>query len=184
MVLLIIGILIWVFAHLFKRMAPDLRESMGNNAKGIVAFLLLFSVALMVTGYRTAEFDPIYTPFPGMGHLNNLLMLISIFLFGVGGTKGMLYPKMRHPMLWGTVIWGAAHLLVNGDLASVVLFGSMIVWAFVEMLVISRKPWERPTEGRGFTGDLMNLAGTAILFALIACIHIWLDHNPFLGTYG
>jgi hypothetical protein len=120
-----------------------------------------------------------------MGHANNTLMLIAIFLYGVGGTKGSLYTRMRHPMLWGTVVWAVAHLLVNGDLASILLFGGIGLWALVEMAVINRAgPWARPVGGRGVKGDLMNLVGTLVLYGVIAGIHTWLGYNPFLGTYG
>ena len=134
MLLLILGILLWVVPHLFKRLAPDMRAGMGDKGKGPVALAIVLGIVLMVIGYRGAEFVPVYTPLPGMGHLNNTLMLVSVFLFGVGGTKGTLYTRMRHPMLWGTVIWAVAHLLVNGDSASVVLFGDM--------------PWVLPEAGR------------------------------------
>ena len=120
-----------------------------------------------------------------MGHLNNTLMLIALFLFGVGGTKGTLYPKMRHPMLWGAVTWAVAHLLVNGDAASIVLFGGMGLWALISMVLINRAgPWGAPTNGRGIKGDVMNLAGTLILFGVITMIHAWLGHPVFLGTYS
>jgi uncharacterized membrane protein len=120
-----------------------------------------------------------------MGHLNNLAMLIAIFLYGVGGTKGTLYTRMRHPMLWGTVIWAASHLLVNGDLASVILFGGIGAWALVAMAAINRAgPWARPVAGRGIKGDAMNLVGTLVIYGLIAGIHVWLGYNPFMGTYG
>jgi len=184
MTLLILGLLLWWAAHLFKRAAPEARASLGDRGKGYVAIALGAALVLMVIGYRGAEFVPVYTPLPGMGHANNTLMLISVFLFGVGGTKGTLYPRMRHPMLWGTVIWSGAHLLVNGDLASLALFGGIGVWALVEMAVINRTPWQRPAAGRGIKGDAMNLVGTLVLFGLIAAIHIWLGYNPFLGTYG
>lgn len=185
MFLLIVGILLWCAAHLFKRVAPQARAAMGDKAKGLAALALLFSVALMVLGYRAAEIIPVYTPIPGMGHLNNLMMLVAVFLFGVGGTKGTLYPLMRHPMLWGTVIWGVSHLLVNGDVASILLFGGMILWALTEMVLINRAAsWAPPGDGRGVKGDAMNLAGTVVLFGIIAYVHIWLGHSPFVGTYG
>ncbi|MDP3341512.1 NnrU family protein [Frigidibacter sp.] len=184
MTLLILGLLLWWAAHLFKRAAPDVRANLGDRGKGYVALALGAALVLMVIGYRGAEFMPVYTPLPGMGHANNTLMLISVFLFGVGGTKGTLYPKMRHPMLWGTVIWSVAHLLVNGDVASLVLFGGIGLWALVEMTVINRTPWQRPAPVRGIKGDAMNLVGTLVLFGLIAAIHIWLGYNPFLGNYG
>ena len=184
MTLLILGLLLWWAAHLFKRAAPEARANLGDRGKGYVAIGLGAALVLMVIGYRGAEFVQVYSPLPGMGHANNTLMLISVFLFGVGGTKGTLYPRMRHPMLWGTVIWSVAHLLVNGDLASLVLFGGIGLWALVEMAVINRTPWQRPAAGRGIKGDAMNLVGTLVLFGLIAAIHIWLGYNPFLGTYG
>lgn len=185
MILLILGVLLWSFAHLFKRLAPAARARMGDPGKGAVALALVVSIVLMVIGYRGAEFLPIYTPLPGMGHLNNTLMLVSIFLFGVGGTKGTLYPKLRHPMLTGMILWSVAHLLVNGDVASLVLFGGLGLWAVVSILLINGAgPWVRPTDGRGLKGDAMNLVGTLVIYGLIAGIHIWLGHNPFLGTYA
>lgn len=172
-------------AHWFKRWAPGARAKMGDAGKGVVALVSVAGIVAMVIGYRAADFVPVYTPIPGMGHLNNTLMLIALFLFGVGGTKGTLYPKMRHPMLWGTVTWAVAHLLVNGDLASIVLFGGMGLWALISMVLINRAgPWVAPTNGRGIKGDAMNLAGTLILFGIIAMIHAWLGHPVFLGTYS
>ena len=185
MVWLIAGVVLWWGAHLFKRMAPDLRAGMGDRGKGPVALLLLVSVVLMVIGYRAAEYVPVYTPLPGIGHLNNAAMLVAVYLYGVNGTKGTLYTRMRHPMLWGTVIWAVAHLLVNGDRASLVLFGGIGIWAVLTMILINRAgPWLRPVAGRGLKGDAMNLAGTLVLYGLIAAVHIWLGHNPFMGTYG
>lgn len=183
--LLVAGLILWCGAHLFKRLAPDARAGMGDRGKGVVAVLLLLSVVAMVIGYRGAEVVPLYAPLPGMGHLNNLAMLVAIYLYGVGGTKGLLYTRMRHPMLWGTVIWAASHLLVNGDLASVVLFGGIGVWALLSITLINRAgPWARPVVGRGVKGDAMNLAGTLVLYGLIAAIHIWLGYSPFMRTYG
>ncbi len=185
MVWLVLGVALWWGAHLFKRVLPDQRAALGDRGKGAVALLLGLSVVLMVLGYRAAEVTPVYSPLPGMGHLNNLLMLVSVFLFGVGGTKGLLYPKMRHPMLWGTVIWAGAHLLVNGDVASLVLFGGIGAWALVSMAIINRAgPWVAPVAGRGLKGDAMNLAGTLLLYGLFAMVHLWLGHSPFVGTYG
>lgn len=185
MTLLILGILLWIAAHLFKRIAPQARARLGNRGRALMALAIALAVALMVLGYRGAEFLPVYTPLPGMGHANNLLMLIAIFFFGIGGTRGLLYPHLRHPMLWGMVLWAIAHLLVNGDLASVLLFGGLGLWAVLQMQMINRSPWAGPAKpGRGLKGDAMNLVGTLALYGLVAMIHILAGHNPFLGTYG
>lgn len=185
MTLLISGLGLWILAHLFKRLMPAARAALGNRGKGLVALALLTSVVLMVIGYRGADINPVYTPMPGAGHLNNLLMFIAVYAMGVGSVKGVLGSKIRHPMLTGVVIWSFAHLLVNGDLASLVLFGSLGVWAVVEMLVINRAegPWQRPAPGPR-SKDVKLIGMTFILYVIIAGVHALLNHNPFQGTYG
>lgn len=189
MTLLILGVLLWSGAHLLRRMAPGLRARLDQRlgqgpAKGMVAVAIALSVLLMVIGYRAAPMVPVYAPLPGMGHLNNLLMLISLFLFASANMKGRMAALIRHNMLWGTVIWAIAHLLVNGDLASLVLFGGVGAWAVLEMIAINRAaPWQRSAPGP-ISNDLKALVGALVLYGVIAAIHIWLGHNPFLGSYG
>ena len=185
MTLLILGLVLWYVSHLEKRLAPGIRASLGEGtAKIVVAVLSLLSVVLMIVGYRAADFVPVYTPLPGMGHLNNTLMLIAVFLYGVGHSKGIVKSKIRHPMLTGTLIWAIAHLLVNGDMASIVLFGGIGIWSVLSMLLINAQgPWNRPATGT-LRSDLIGAAIALVVYAVIAGIHIWLGHNPFLGTYG
>lgn len=185
MPILILGLILWTVSHLFKRVAPGARAALGAGpGKMLVTILSLAAVILMVIGYRRAEVDPVYTPLPGMGHLNNLLMLIAVFLVGVPHSKGRVKSMLRHPMLTGVIVWAVAHLLVNGDMASIVLFGWLGVWAVVSMLLINmREGWARPAPGP-LRGDAINLVISLVVYAVIAGIHIWLGHNPFLGTYG
>lgn len=190
MTVLIIGILLWVATHLFKRLMPDQRAALAaklgeGKARGSIAGALLVSVVLMVIGYRAAEFSPVYSPLPGMGHLNNLLMLGAVMLMGMGSSRGRLRSLLRHPMLTGVIVWAVAHLLVNGDVASVVLFGAMAVWAVAEMLVINATSdgWNRPEPGPA-SGDVRLVVISVFILAVIAGIHTILGHSPFLGTYG
>jgi uncharacterized membrane protein len=185
MSILILGLVLWTVAHLFKRVAPGLRAKLGDTpGKMLVTVLSLAAVVLMVVGYRRADFDPVYTPLPGMGHLNNLLMLIALFLFGVSHSKGRVKAMIRHPMLISVIIWAVAHLLVNGDVASIVLFGWLGVWAVVSMLLINaQESWTRPAPG-GLRSDAIAAVIALVLYGVIAGIHIWLGYNPFLGTYG
>jgi len=189
MIKLAIGMGLWWGGHMFKRLAPGLRRDMstalGNMpSKGIFGVVLLISTWLMVSGYRQADITPIYSPLPGMGHLNNLLMLVAIFVFGIGHAGGPLSAKIRHPMLWGTVIWAVAHLLVNGDLASILLFGGMGLWALVQIRMINQHegPWERPMPGDAIR-DMKLAMASLFIFVVIAGIHLLTGHNPFLGTY-
>jgi len=186
MIWLILGIALWWGAHLYKRVAPaarsDLAEKMGDKAKGIFAVLIVLSVVLMVVGFRGAPTIAIYDPPFWMVHINNLLMLVAVILMGLGSSKSPLRAKMRHPMLTGVLIWAVAHLLVNGDLYSVILFGSMAVWALVEIRVINAAvPDYQPYAGGSNAGTLRLLVISAVVFAVIVAIHTWLGYRPFPG---
>ncbi len=183
--ILSLGLALWMLPHLFKRLMPARRAALGDKARGPVALAVLGGVILMVIGYRMADFIPVYTPIPGIGHLNNLLMLFSVYCFGIAPTKGLLANRIRHPMLTGVVIFAGAHLLVNGDVASLILFGGLGLWALLEMALINRTTgaWVRPPAG-SFVGDLKNIVGTLIIYGVAVGIHALLGHSPFLGTYG
>ncbi len=180
MIWLILGLVLWVAGHAFKRVMPGVREGMGDKGKGVSAVIILAGVVLMVIGYRGWYSDIAYVP-PSWGlHLNNLLMLIAVILFGLGSSKSTFRGHLRHPMLAGLATWAVAHLLANGDWASVVLFGGLGLWALAEMVVINRAEpdWERPEPGTmGGTLKLFVISG--VLYVVIAGIHTWLGYWPF-----
>lgn len=184
MTLLILGVALWWLAHLFKRLAPGLRAPMGDAGKGAVALALLVSLVLMVVGYRQTPVAADLVSFPGNGHLNNTLMLIALIVFGAGMAKGALWTKIRHPMLWGTVLWALAHLVVHNDLASLILFGGIGAWALVAMAAVNAAgPWVRPVSG-GAKRDFVEIVIAVVMYGAIVGIHMALGMNPFLGTYG
>jgi len=90
-------------------------------------------------GAYRAEGSPIlYDPPLWMGHITILLMALA-FIFVVAGNipmTGHIKAKLKHPMLIGIKTWAIAHLLINGDVASVLLFGSMLVWAVISVIAI------------------------------------------------
>ena len=180
MSLLILGLLLWSGAHLFKRLAPGSRASLGAKGKGLVALGIVAGLVLMVVGYRSSETHDLYALPAFLRHVNNLLMLIVVALFGLGQSKSRLRGKLRHPMLMGVILWGVAHLLVNSDAASWVLFGGMIVWAHLEMRLINRRdPPPAPFTGGSLAGDIRLGLISLVVYAVIAGIHIWLGYNPF-----
>ena len=128
MTLLISGIALWWAAHFFKRVAPDVRAKLGDPGKGLVAVLILVSVVLMVMGYRSWDSTVYWTRSGALVGVNNLLMIAAFYIYATGGPgpgkpRVWLGTKLRHPQLTGFSIWAIAHLLVNGDVASFVLFG-------------------------------------------------------------
>ena len=179
MIWLVLGLLLWTLSHLCKRITPGWRDGMGNAGKGLVAAGVLGGLVLMILGYRAAPFVNVWFP-PAWGvHLNNLLMLVAIVLFGAGSSKSRLRGRLRHPMLLGMTTWAAAHLLVNGDLASIVLFGGLAAWAVLEIVVINAKePGWVPVKGGSLAGDVRLLVIALVLYAVIVAVHAWLGVWP------
>ncbi|MEM9798634.1 MAG: NnrU family protein [Pseudomonadota bacterium] len=181
MAMLIAGFLLWCGAHFFKRLAPETRAKLGDPGKGLVALLIVLSVVAMVIGYRRAEFIPLWLAPDWLTHLNNLLMLIAFYIYGVGATKGLLAARIRHPQLTATKIWAVAHLLVNGHVAALILFGGMLAWAVAEVILINRsEPWNKP-ESVSIMGDVKALVIGTVLMAIVMGIHVWLGVWPFGG---
>lgn len=175
--LLIFGLALWVMAHLFKRVLPGLRSSMGNAGRGLVTVSILAGIVLMVIGYGATEKEFLYELPSWVWHLNNLLMLVAVFLMGAGNAGGLVGSKIRHPMLLGVVIWVIAHLLVNGDMPSLILFGTMGAWALLEMIVINRGEgvWT-PPPGQ-ISKDILLAFISVIIFGVFVSVHIWLGYS-------
>ena len=181
MTLLIAGLLLWSGAHLLKRLAPETRARLGGTGKAGIAILLAISVVTMVLGHRAAPFVPVWEPPAFLSHLNNLLVVVAFWLFFVGRTRGTMAARIRHPQLTAVKTWAVAHLLVNGDAASLVLFGGLLAWAVVEVIVINRsQPWDRPRDV-SVRGDLVAAGIGLVAFGIAAAIHVWLGVNPFGG---
>ncbi|AKO97899.1 putative membrane protein [Marinovum algicola DG 898] len=182
MFLLVLGLALWALAHFFKRLLPARRAAMGDKGKGAVALALVVSVVLMVLGYRAAPFVDVWYPPEWARHLNNLMVLIALFMMSPAPKKGRLLSGMRHPMLMGFGLWALAHLLVNGDVASIVLFGGLLIWATAEILVINRAEprWVAPAPG-SYGKDAMFFLASIVLLGVIGYIHGLIGPSPFPG---
>lgn len=180
MILLFLGLALWYAAHFFKRAMPEQRAAMGDRGKGAVALAIGLAVVLMIFGYRAWDGTFFWGRSPATTGINNLMMLAALYFTSPGPKKGALFYKMRHPMLTGFALWAAAHLLVNGDTPSFVLFGGLLIWAFAEMAVINRAEpdWTPPTKG-SIAKDGMFFAISVVLLGVIGAIHSWLGYNPF-----
>lgn len=182
MVWLILGVALWSWSHLLKRISPAWRASLGDGpAKGLVAVASLVAIGLMIYGFGRADTVQLWNPPEFMRHLNNLLMVAAVLLVNLGMSRGVLRTWMRHPMLTAVILWALAHLAVNGDLAAVILFGGLLAWAVVDMIMINRMEpaWVPPAQGP-VINDVIYGALSAVLFCIIVYIHGWLGY-PVLG---
>ena len=180
MILLTGGVALWWLAHLFKRLAPGPRAAFGERGKGGVALLLVLSVVLMVVGYRQADFVPVWDPPPFLRHLNNLLMVVAFYLYAGSGMKTAVARWLRHPQLTAFALWAVAHLLVNGDRASVVLFGGLLLWALVAMALINRaEPRPAPPPPAPVGKEIGAVLGAVLVTGVVGMIHGWIGPWPF-----
>lgn len=183
MTLLILGVLIWTLAHYWRRFAPKHRAKMGDMGKGVVTLLVVASLLMMIYGYRWADFIPVWNPPGFFTHINNLLMVLALWIYGSSAAKGAkAWPayKTRHPQLLGFKVWAFAHLLVNGDLASIILFGGLLAWAVGSVILINRAEphWVAPAPAGSKTYIRLAVI-TGVLLIVISGIHYWLGVSPF-----
>lgn len=183
MTLLILGLVLWSAAHLFKSLMPDARAGLAARlgegpSRGLVALVVVIGIVLMVVGFRQAPVESVWFPPGWTVHVNNLLMLVAVALLGLGHSKSRARPLVRDPMLTGVLLWSVAHLLVNGDVASIVLFGWMGIWALVELALSRRQP-ARPAPAGSLAGDIRFALITLVVFGVIVAIHTWLGYPPF-----
>lgn len=183
MTLLILGLILWVAAHMFKRAAPDLRASLGTKGPMVMGPAIILSVVLMVIGYRATDGAVFWGRGNGLVWLNNLLMILAFYLYAVSGPKGAkiwLGTKIRHPQLMGFSVWAVAHVLVNGDVPSFVLFGVLLVWAQAEIVLINRAegPWTVPPRAP-VKKEIVAVVITLVVVVVVMAVHYALGVQPW-----
>ncbi|MEO1458763.1 MAG: NnrU family protein, partial [Pseudomonadota bacterium] len=184
MLLLILGLALWWAAHLFKAFAParraELEERLGlGPTRLLMTGLLVLSVLLMTIGYQQADYIELWYA-PWAVHLNNLLMVVAVVLFFAGGFAGHMRHWVRHPQLSGFKAWAVGHLLVNGHVAGIVLFGGLLAWAVLAMILINKRDGKGPKpEPTGMKANLMHAGVSVVAFVVLIGAHTWLGVSPF-----
>ncbi len=180
MTLLILGLVLWAGAHFWKRIAPDHRAGFGEAGKGIVAGASVLSIVLMVLGYRMADGAVYWGRSSALTGINNLLMLFAFYLFAASGKGTRVTRAIRHPQLTAVVVWAAAHLLVNGDVPSFVLFGGLAAWAIAEMVVINRAEGPRGAyHAPPIKSEIIAGVASLVVTVVVMLIHYWLGVTPW-----
>ncbi|ESR23610.1 NnrU family protein [Lutibaculum baratangense] len=186
MFVLVLGLVLFLGVHSERIVAPGFREAFiarrGDNAwKGLYSLLSLLGIVLVVWGYGLARLDPvvIYSPPVWMRHIS-LVLLMPVFVLIVSAyAPGHIKAKAKHPMLAAVKLWAFAHLLANGTLADVLLFGSFLAWAVVDRISLKRRPASKPGhEVKGqpnWANDVIALVvGATIYVAFLLFLHEWL----------
>jgi uncharacterized membrane protein len=179
-ILLIAGVALWSGAHLWKRVAPASRARFGDRGRGIVALLSIAAIVLMVIGYRGAYGPVWWGRSTALVGINNLLMVFAFYLFAAAGAKTWITTKIKNPQLTAFKIWAVAHLLVNGDLASFVLFGGLLAWAVVEVIMLKRyaEPWQ-PPHPVPVRKEITAVIATIVVVIVVMGLHYALGVQPW-----
>ena len=186
MELLIAGLVIWVGAHLFPSVFANKRQSMitrvGNAAfQGIFALCIVAGLVLIVLGWRNSIPTQVYTPPAALRHPAMLLVVIGFVLFVAANIPVTRIKRfLRHPQLTGVLIWAIAHLLMNGDSRSVLLFSVIGAWSLVSMFTINRRDgkWIKPGKPDGWGQDVVLIIVGLTVSALAFYFHEFLAGIP------
>lgn len=183
MSLLVTGLVLFLAVHSLRIVAPGFRtQMMASN--GERAWLLTYTgvslvgLVLIVWGYGLARMDPtlVYAPPVSLRHLALVLLLPVFPLLIAAYVPSRIRMTVGHPMLLATALWGLAHLMANGTLADLALFGGFAVWAAIDWISAANRPGSgKVRQPVGWTGDAVAvLGGLAIYGLFVAGLHQWL----------
>jgi len=165
MVMLSVGVVLWSAAHLLKRLAPNFRARLGTAGRLLVTIVILAALVLMIQGYPSAQ-GPVWwgrqTPLVGV---NNLLVYLGFYCIAGKAVGARVAGVIRHPQLTAVSLWAIAHLLVNGDAPSLVLFGGLLAWSVASIAVINHQDG-KPALPKPTPSLLREIAAVVITLAL------------------
>ncbi len=186
MQLLLLGLLLFLASHSVAIVAPGLRTRLGaqlgaNGYKGLAAVIAAVGLWLIIRGFGEARLEPIvlYTAPPWMRHVVLALML-PVFPLLIGAyLKGHIKARLKHPMLVALKLWAVAHLLFNGRLADVVLFGSLLAWAVIDRISVKRRADQPPAlTNPSIAQDVIAIVIGLVLYVLF--VMSW--HQKLIGV--
>ncbi|MEP6556997.1 MAG: NnrU family protein [Burkholderiales bacterium] len=183
MTLLIIGLIVFLGLHSVSIVAPGWRNAQvarfGEGSwKGIYSVVSLVGLALLIIGYGAARQSPVvlYVPPTWLRHVSLLLMVPVFPLLIAAYVPGWISRTAKHPMLLAVKFWALAHLLANGTLADVLLFGGFLAWAVADRISMKRRTSrDVPHAPASRANDAIVVVGGLALYVLFVWrLHLWL----------
>jgi uncharacterized membrane protein len=189
---MILGLVLFLGVHLLTTQR-DLRAqliAMAGEAVYKTGYALSSAagLALIVWGfadYRASGLIDVWLPPKAFKHIAVALMLPAVILVVASYVRGRIFTTLKHPMLAGVKLWAAAHLLANGDLGSIILFGSFLAWAVFDRISLKHRPdaGAPPIPVGGPGNDLIAIAvGVVAYLALAFAFHPVVIGVPVVGV--
>jgi uncharacterized membrane protein len=191
--IMIIGLAVFLGSHTLVTLRPQraaLIARIGERPyKGLFALVSLVGILLIGYGfglYRAEGYIDIWMPPRWTRHVTELLMWPAIIAIVAAYIPGEIKRVLKHPMLVGVKLWAVAHLLSNGDLGSIILFGSILAWAVYDRISLKRRadaPAPAVAESGGYRNDfIVVVVGTLVYFVLGFWFHPWVIGVPVFGS--
>ena len=191
--IMIIGLALFLGSHTLVTLRPQRVAAIarvGEGAyKGLFSLVSLVGILLIGYGfalYRAGGYIDIWMPPPWTRHVTELLVWPAIIAIVAAYVPGQIKRVLKHPMLVGVKLWAVAHLLSNGDLGSIILFGSILAWAVYDRISLKRRtdvPAPAVVTGGGYRNDfIVVVVGTLVYFVLGFWFHPWIIGVPAFGS--
>ncbi|HEX7923366.1 MAG TPA: NnrU family protein [Bradyrhizobium sp.] len=192
LLVMILGLVLFLGIHVLsslRELRAGIVNAMGEGAyKGVYSLVSFAGLALIIWGfahYRATGWVDVWTPPTAFKHITVALMLPAVILVVAAYIRGRIYTTLKHPMLAGVKLWAFAHLLANGDLGSIILFGSFLGWAVYDRISLKRRAdaGGPPIPVGGPTNDLIAIAvGVIVYLALAFAFHPVVIGVPVMGA--
>jgi uncharacterized membrane protein len=183
--LLIVGLIVFFAAHLFTTMRERravLIARIGDGPyKGLYSLVSLAGLVMIIYGYaawRAAGAPQLWHPPVWTKHIALVLVPIAAIMIVAAYVPSHLRTRLKHPMLAGVTVWAAAHLLANGDLAGIVLFGGFLAYVVFDRVAVKRRAAPVPPAPAGWAGDAVAVVGGLALFLVLG----YLFHPYVVGV--
>ena len=191
--IMIIGLAVFLGSHTLVTLRPQrsaLIARLGERPyKGLFALMSLVGILLIGYGfglYRAGGYINIWMPPRWTRHVTELLVWPAIIAIVAAYVPGEIKRVLKHPMLVGVKLWAVAHLISNGDLGSIILFGSILAWAVYDRISVKRRtdaPAAAIATGGGYRNDfIVVVVGTLVYFVLGFWFHPWVIGVPVFGS--
>jgi uncharacterized membrane protein len=177
MSLLIAGLLLFTILHLLPAASPATRarlvDSLGEDPyRGLFSIVIIASLVLIVFGWKAATPTSVYAPPVGGGPGISAIIFAAFVLFVTSKARSNYRRFVRHPQMIAVILWSVAHLLVNGDSRSVLLFGGLGIWAVFEIVLCNKRDgeWRKP-DVVPFSADMIVAVIAAAAFGAMFFLH-------------
>lgn len=182
MQILLAGLIIFFGMHLVPAMTgvhAKLQAQFGQwGWKGIMAVISIIGFVMIVIGWQRTGHVAVYEPFAYGREITRAVMLPAFILLIAAYAPSNIKRFTRHPMLWATVLWSVGHLLANGDLRSLLVFGSFLIWSLFDMWSCNRRGAQLASAKKSIGFDIGVILAGIVVYALAARFHVYFTGVP------